>query len=237
MNPISHPPHHAILTGVSECFTPRLDILPKPQRRLWDDLAAVPAEFVLYGGTAIALHLGHRRSVDFDFFGNRAFDPDRLAASVPLLETATIVHQEPNTLTVLVNCRRPVKLSFFGVPRLPRLAPPHIVSGNGLRIAALLDLAGTKASVVQRRAEAKDYVDIDAILLDGRIDLATALAAARALYGPRFNPQVTLKALSFFDDGGLRRLPKALKDRLAKAVGEVDLDQLPVVTPLKRSRQ
>ena len=48
-------------------FTPRLDILPPPQRRLWDELAAIPPEFVLYGGTAIALHLGHRQSVDFDF--------------------------------------------------------------------------------------------------------------------------------------------------------------------------
>ena len=39
-------------------FAPRLDILPPPQRRLWDELAAVPGEFVLYGGTALALHLG-----------------------------------------------------------------------------------------------------------------------------------------------------------------------------------
>jgi hypothetical protein len=40
-------------------FQPGLGILPPPQRRLWDELAAVPGEFVLYGGTAIALHLGH----------------------------------------------------------------------------------------------------------------------------------------------------------------------------------
>jgi hypothetical protein len=55
-------------------FTPRLDILPPPQRRLWHELAALPAEFVLYGGTALALHLGHRQSVDFGFFGNRPLD-------------------------------------------------------------------------------------------------------------------------------------------------------------------
>jgi hypothetical protein len=56
-----------------EDFTPHLEILRKPQRRLWDELAAVPAEFVLYWGTAIALHLGHRQSEDFDFFGTRPF--------------------------------------------------------------------------------------------------------------------------------------------------------------------
>ena len=41
-------------------FAPRLDILSPPQRRLWDELVAVPREFVLYDGTALALHLGHR---------------------------------------------------------------------------------------------------------------------------------------------------------------------------------
>ena len=100
-----------------------------------------------------------------------------------------------------------------------------------MRFASLLDLSGTKASVVQMRAEAKDYLDVDALLTDGRIDLPMALAAARAIYGDAFNPQTTLKALSYFEDGNLRRLPKSLKDRLAKAAREVDLDRLPVIRP------
>jgi Nucleotidyl transferase AbiEii toxin, Type IV TA system len=222
---------------MTETFTPRLDTLPKPQRRLWDELTALPPEFVLYGGTAIALHLGHRQSVDFNFFGNRLFDPEELATAVSFLDAATITHQEPNTLTVLVHRGGPVKLSFFGLPRLPRLAPPQTVPGNGLKIASLLDLAGTKASVVQRRAEAKDYHDIDAILSGGRIDLPTALAAAKAIYGARFNPQITLKALSYYGEGTLRRLPRAVKDRLTKAAREVDLDGLPTITCPKRNRR
>ena len=212
---------------MTDDFAPRLDILPKPQRRLWDELAAVPPEFVLYGGTAVALHLGHRQSADFDFFGNRPFDPAKLTASVPFLTAAMITQREPNTLSGIVDRGGPVKLSFFGVPGLPRLAPPH--SDNGLRIASLLDLAGTKVNVVQLRAEAKDYRDIDAILRDGRIDLPTALASAQVLYGPQFNPQIALKALSYFDEGNLRRLAKATKDRLAKAAREVDLDRLPTL--------
>ena len=114
-------------------------------------------------------------------------------------------------------------------PRLPRLLPPLIAPDIGLRVASLLDLAGTKASVVQVRAEAKDYIDIDALLTDGRIDLPTALAAGRAIYGTPFNPQNTLKALSYFEDGNLRRLPQPVRDRLARAAREVDLDRLPVI--------
>ena len=217
-------------------FTPRLDLLPPPQRRLWDELAAIPSEFVLYGGTAIALHLGHRQSVDFDFFGDRLFDPATLEVSIPFMTAATITQRAPNTLSGIVDRGGPVRLSFFGVPAIPRLAPPHVAPGNGLRVASLLDLAGTKASVVQQRAEARDYTDIAAILGDGRIDLSTALASARAIYGPRFNPQITLKALSFFDDGDLRRLPKPIKDGLARAAREVDLDRLPTIVPFARPR-
>ena len=69
-------------------FEPRLDILPAAQRRLWPELRAVPDGFVLYGGTAVALWLGHRVSVDFDFMAEHAFDPHELAESLPLLARA-----------------------------------------------------------------------------------------------------------------------------------------------------
>ena len=222
---------------MTDDFVPRLDILLKQQRRLWEELADVPKEFVHYGGTALALHLGHRRSVDFDFFGSQPFDPAKLGASIPFMAAATITQREPNTLSGIVNRGGPVRLSFFGVPKLPRLAPPRIAPDNGLRIASLLDLAGTKVNVVQLRAEAKDYRDIAAILRDGRIDLPTALASAQALYGPQFNPQIALKALSFFDEGNLRRLSKATKDHLAKEVRAVDLDRLPTIARLGGPRR
>jgi Nucleotidyl transferase AbiEii toxin, Type IV TA system len=223
--------------GMPDPFSPRLDILPEPQRRLWSEFAAVPRSFVLYGGTALALHLGHRQSADFDFFGRRRLDGRALLESLPFLGDAAVTRLEPDTMEVMVDRDGPVKLSFFAVPRLPRLAPPHVAPDTGVQVASLLDLAGTKANVVQLRAESKDYEDIDAILKDGRVDLPTALACARALYGPRLNPQNILKALCYFDDGGLRRLPKAVRDRLAAAVRAVDLDQLPAIPPAGRTRR
>lgn len=210
-------------------FKPKLEILPAPQRALWDELGAIPPEFVLCGGTAIALQLGHRQSVDFDFFGSRSFDPVRLYSAVPLLAGSAVLQQAANTLTCRVERADPVIVSFFGVPTLRRVAAPLIAHDNHLRIASLLDLAGMKAAVVQQRAEAKDYVDLHALLVAG-IGLPAALAAAGVIYGERFNPQLTLKALSFFGDGDLPSLPTSVQERIIGAVRGVNLDRLPVLS-------
>jgi Nucleotidyl transferase AbiEii toxin, Type IV TA system len=58
------------------------------------ELDQVPKEFTLYGGTAIALQLGHRQSVDFNFFGFRPFDPTKLQAKIPVLAGAQIRQRE-----------------------------------------------------------------------------------------------------------------------------------------------
>jgi hypothetical protein len=208
-------------------FLPHLEVLPAAQRTLWTELSAVPGEFMLYGGTALALHLGHRHSIDFDFFGNRPLDLAALEAGIPFLSGARIIQREKNTLSAIVDRGGRVKVSFFGVPKLVRLGQPHVVKDNGLQVASLIDLAGTKASVVQMRAEAKDYVDIDALLRLAKVGLPTALAAAQKLYGSSFNPEITLKALSYFDDGDLGSLPEEMKERLVVAAREVDLEHLP----------
>jgi hypothetical protein len=217
-------------------FSPHLEILPPAQRRLWRELDQVPTEFTLYGGTAIALHLGHRQSVDFDFFGIRPFDPTELQAAIPFLAKARVRQRERNTLTAILNREGQVAVSFFGVPNLPRLVAPLVSDDNGLKVASLLDLAGTKASVVQVRPEAKDYLDLDMLITKGEITLPMALTAAQALYGASFNPQITLKALSYFEDGDLQRLPEDAKTRLATAARDVDLDRLPSLDHLIRDR-
>jgi hypothetical protein len=214
------------MTGI---FTPQLQILPPPQLTLWHELTSIPKAFVLCGGTALALHLGHRNSIDFDFFSSKPFDPDGLL-ELPLLGQAVVLEKAANTLTVRVNRHGSVKLSFFGVPKLKKLRDPHIALDNQLQVASILDLAGTKAAVVQKRAEAKDYIDIDALLGVDGVTLSLLLAAGMAIYGPGFNPEITLKALCYFEEESLSSLDTACKQRLVAAVRAVDLDQLPSVT-------
>ena len=201
-------------------FRADLSILPSHQRALWAELRAVPPHFVLYGGTAIALRLGHRQSVDFDFMTHESFRADELARSIPFLETAERLQSRADTLTVSVDRGLPVAVSFFGGLRLGRVGTPDRATENGVRIASLLDLAGTKAAVLQQRAEAKDYLDLHAIIQAG-IKLETALAAARALYGAQFNPAITLKALAYYGDGDLSNVPPPVKDALTTCAVQI----------------
>lgn len=210
-------------------FVPNLSTLPAPQLALWPELAATPDSFTLYGGTALALRLGHRASVDFDFFSNAFFDPERIAEETPYLKGAERLGLGPDTLTCRVDRGGPVLLSFFGGPGLGQAGAADRTEDTLLRVASLLDLAGTKAAVLQKRAEVKDYLDVDAILQHG-MELAKILAAGSAVYGRDFNPLITLKALSYFDD--LPGLPAEVRMRLIHAVETVDVTTLPALNPL-----
>lgn len=201
-------------------FTPKLDILPSSQRALWPELTATPESFTLYGGTALALRLGHRTSVDFDFFSNDSFDPDLIAAQIPYLRGSERVQVASNTLTCRVERGGPVLISFFGQLNLGRVDLPEATDDISLRVASLRDIAGTKAAVVQKRAEAKDYLDIDALLQAG-IGLSAILSAGGVVYGSKFNPLITLKALSYFED--VPELPEMVRARLRRAVEAIDI--------------
>ena len=204
-------------------FAPHLQMLPPAQRRLWAELPQVPKCFVLYGGTAVGLWLGHRLSEDFDFFCSDPFVPAELLTRIPFLAGGLLRQSEPNTLTVTVDRAGPVKVSFFGGLRLGRVGEPERAPDTGLLVASRLDLAATKVAVVQQRAEQKDYLDLAALMRAG-VALADMLGAAAALYGEQFNPLISLKALSYFGDGDLPSLPANEKNLLsceAAAIREI----------------
>lgn len=209
-------------------FTPNLSILPEPQRRLWAELKDTPKTFVLYGGTALALRLGHRQSEDFDFFSNQSFQPTSLRQSISYLKHAEMTQFQDNTLTAIVDRNGPVKLSFFGSLGIKRVQNPDTADENGIQIASILDLLASKLKTVQARAEAKDYRDIVATLKAG-LTLAEGLAAAMAIYGKEFNGALSLKALTFFEDGDLPRLPSEARKQLLGAATSVNLKELPFV--------
>lgn len=202
-------------------FEPRFDTLPEAQRALWPRLDQLPLDAVLYGGTAIALRLAHRMSVDFDFFLPRSFVPDELRRESPLLLDAETVQVAPDTLTVLVDG---VRISLFGV-RLPAIEWPELAADIGLPVASMRDLAATKVRSLLGRAEAKDYLDI-AVLLDF-VDLDQMLGGAEAVFGPPFSSMLALKALTTFEDGDLPTLPGSIQTRLREEARGVE--RVPIV--------
>jgi hypothetical protein len=212
---------------------PRTDILPEPQRRLWPELAVTPADFILYGGTAIALRLGHRQSVDFDFFSfGEAVSQQRLKR-VSYLSDADLLQSAPGTLSFRVDRGGPVRVSFFGPLRLGQVDAPEAVAGPGIAVASLRDLGGVKVAVVTQRAEARDYVDVHALLRAG-ISLPEMLAAAGLIYEGEFNPLIALKALAYHDDILESDLPAGARLDLAAAVASVNVAKLPVIEPYRR---
>ena len=207
-----------------------MTLLPPAQQRVFRELSGVPRRFVLYGGTAITLRLGHRQSLDFDLFSNDHFQPDALERAMPWLRDAVRSRSEPDTLVTVVDRNGPVTVSFFGGLPLSRVADPASAGADGPLVASLLDLAATKVKVVQDRAEAKDYLDV-ARLLDEGIVLREALAAALAVYGSTFNPLLSLKALAYFGDGDLPSLPKETREALAQAVRDTPVDAIHAMPP------
>ena len=129
-------------------FRPRLDVLPAAQRRLWPAPADVPEPFVLYGGTALALRLAHRASVDFDFFAAEALDADRLLA-LPFAGGADVRQRQPDTLTLSLRTIRPaVKVSFSGRIDIGRVGHPERADDGVLQVASMLE--GRRLSVADR---------------------------------------------------------------------------------------
>jgi hypothetical protein len=113
----------------------------------------VPNNFVLYGGTAVALRHGHRTSVDFDYFSDKPLDHGRLEKTLPLLNAGEVLRRGPSELVVSVDIRADkVKLSFFGGLQFGRVGTPDKIPGHGL-IAAPIDLLATKLKALHDRVE------------------------------------------------------------------------------------
>jgi hypothetical protein len=211
-----------------ECFEPKTAILPKAQQEIWPLLAPAPGlSFVLYGGTAVALYLGHRISVDFDFFRSAPLDKKEIEASFTFMRDARTIQEDENTLVVIVPMPSgPVKVSFFGGMAIGRINEPLQTKDARLLVASLEDLLVTKLKTILDRAEARDYRDIS-VMLSAGISLEKALGAFAKMYGK--DPGLPLRAMGFFKDGDLPSLSpadqnilRAARDRVS-AIPEVPL--------------
>ena len=204
-----------------------LNILSDAQKELWlkfNTLANMG--FTLYGGTALALQLNHRRSLDFDFFSSKPLDSQRILTCLPAPDTLNIERDEERTLQLTTQSG--VHISFFGHLSIYRVGTPIISEDNGIKIASLDDLMATKLKVLFNRIECKDYRDIAEMIRHG-VSLSHGLICAKAIYGNTFQPMMALKAMTYFEGGDLADLSEIDKETLLDAaksiesIGEIDV--------------
>lgn len=197
-------------------FEPKIEILPRPQHEIWPLLSPAPKlSLVLYGGTAVALHLGHRKSIDFDFFRSEPLAKGELTNSFDFLRQARVLQEDKNTL--VVNAKMPsgtVKISFFGSIDIGRVNSPLQTKDSILLVASMEDLLATKLKVILDRAEAKDYIDIAALLAAG-VSLERGLGAFQEMF--KQDAALPLKAVGYFEDGDVQSLPEKDKEILRSA--------------------
>lgn len=197
------------------------EIFPASQREIWPCLSPVSRlGFVLYGGTAIALQLGHRKSVDFDFFSSRTVETQELFDLLPFLHDCDIKKRRNNTL--IAYTQEHVILSFFGGISFGRVGNPLCCPHTGIQLASLDDLMATKLKVLFDRSASKDYLDISMMIQAG-ISVAQGLSSAQEMFGQNFQPEIALKALTFFEDGDLDAVSTQDRSILIGAVKQVGI--------------
>lgn len=169
------------------------NILDTYQKQLLPFIKSFSSDFYLVGGTAIALHLGHRRSIDFDLFADNTFDPMMIRNKI--MQDKTIDHtfsQGSGELTVLIS---KVKVTFF---HYPFTIQRGIVFEQALKFPDLVTLGAMKAFALGRRAKWKDYVDLYFIFQKHSFN--ELIDKTNSIFKTEFNEKLFRTQLSYFDD-------------------------------------
>jgi len=157
-------------------------------------------DFYLAGGTALALQIGHRRSLDFDFFTPSDFDTAVITVKLTGIGEYRRENEEKNTINGSLDG---VKISFFGYKY--RVIDEFRVL-KGIRIAGLKDIAAMKLEAVAGRASRKDFVDIFFLLK--LFSLEEIFSFHGSKYGSGLNNQYhLLKSLVWFEDAEEEAMP------------------------------
>lgn len=169
------------------------EILSESQKKLLTLIKKFSTDFGLVGGTAIALQIGHRRSIDFDLFTLKDFDADKIRGIIRLEHKIEYVFIEnPNELTVLVNG---VKITFYKYP-FP-IEFTETLEGV-IKMSDFITLAAMKAFALGRRAKWKDYVDLYFIFKN--ISFLTVIKKTQNLFSGEFNEKLFREQLAYFND-------------------------------------
>ena len=171
------------------------EVLIDKAKGLFDKLKFFPG-FYLVGGTALALQIGHRISVDFDLFNDKEIKKSLLPKIEKIFQghQIEILANNSEQLTVLID---KVKLTFFNYP-FPVILKFQIL--DDVKILLISEIAVLKAYALGRRATFKDYVDLYFILKEGHTTLNEIEELADKKYQDKFNFRLFLEQLIYLED-------------------------------------
>lgn len=170
------------------------EILNKKQIALLPLISNFSKDFGMVGGTAIALQIGHRRSIDFDLFTNKELENQRILNQVSSFQKIE---------KILVNSSEELTLVAGGV-KITFLRYPYEISYSEIipdlmRTPSLLSLSAMKAFALGMRSKWKDYVDLYFIIKD-HFSLSEISEEGKKIFGSEFNEKLLRTQLGYFED-------------------------------------
>ncbi len=167
------------------------NILSKNQLSVAKELSRFSNDFYLAGGTAIALQIGHRKSIDFDLFTEDAIDSQKILQNLESDKLDRILVNSTDELTCIYD---QVKITFLRYP----FNFDAEIELDFFRTPSLINLAAMKAYTLGRRSKWKDYVDLYFLLKTFTLEQIEEQAEKK--FGKLFSKRLFREQLVYFDD-------------------------------------
>lgn len=171
------------------------EALKEQSKPIFSQLKQFP-EFYLAGGTALALQIGHRVSVDFDLFSDYEIEK-ALLSRVKKAYPSSAVNMSVNNPDELTLFIANTKVTFLYYP-FPTLFDAIVY--EGIKLLSVKELAATKAYTIGRRGSYKDYIDLYFVFSEKHATLDEVVELAKRKYGDEFNARLFLEQLIYLVD-------------------------------------
>jgi predicted nucleotidyltransferase component of viral defense system len=161
------------------------------------------SNFILVGGTSLALQIGHRNSIDIDLFGKQEINEELFTTTLNAFGVFEVFKRSKNILITSING---VKVDFVNY-QYPLLKDFHVI--NGIRLASKEDIAAMKLNAIAGRGSKKDFIDLYFLLNDFTLDEILSFYLQKYFDGSKF---MVVKSLTYFDDADAEQTPPIYLD-------------------------
>lgn len=183
--------------------------------------------FYLAGGTALALELGHRISLDFDFYIEGELDPETLLQDFQKhFKNVQLIREAKNTLILSIDN---TEVSLFSYP-YPLISP--LIKIPEVNLASMEDICAMKIVAIIQRGTKRDFIDI--YFLTKRFGLERIFALTQKKYKGLFNKYLALQALTYFTDADKERDEQRAKTLIGISWDEIKKELIKIVEDFKK---